>query len=252
MTRTVKAVAKAAGVSVRTLHHYDAIGLLKPSGASQAGYRLYSREDVERLQHILFYRELEFSLAEIGALLEEPGLDRRAALERQRDALQARQAHTGVLIQTITKTLESLRGGRPMKDHELFQGTDPSQYEEEVRQRWGDTEAYKESKRRTKNLKKEDWDRLRAEGQDIAKGIAARMDKGPQDAEVQQWVGRHHQHICSRFYACSTQMYRGLAQMWAEDERFAAYWNAFRPGMTPFMVAAANVYCDALDRQAAG
>lgn len=242
MARTVAAVAKAAGVSVRTLHHYDQVGLLKPSRVAANGYRSYSREDVEQLQLILLLRHLEFGLEEIRALLHTPGFDRREALRNQLVLLKDKRRQLTQLIRTLEHTLRSAHGAGTMKDKELFEGLEQAKLQEEARERWGNTPAWRESQRKTRGYTREDWEKIRAEGAAAAHGVADNMDKGPDHADVQKHVRAHHQHISSRFYTCNAEMYEGLSQMWVDDPRFTAYWEGIRPGLAAFMREAVQVY----------
>jgi MerR family transcriptional regulator, thiopeptide resistance regulator len=153
-TYQVKEVASIAGVSVRALHHYDELGLLVPSGRTEAGYRRYSGDDLLRLQQILIGRELGMPLEEIKRSLDDPGFDRRAALERQREELATRAERTAAMLRAVDAALAALtnegEGGKTMKDMTreeitaLFDGFDPADYEDEVRARWGKTDAYAE------------------------------------------------------------------------------------------------------------
>jgi len=249
MALTVKAVADLAGISVRTLHHYDEIGLLRPASQSAAGYRLYSREDLERLQQILFFRELGFSLKEIGEIIDSPGFDRRQALLAHREALQQRKARIERLIATVDRTLESMEreDAAPMtRDEmkELFDGFDATEYEDEARQRWGGTREFEESMERTRRYTKADWQRIRAEAGEIYGNIARLMDRNPGDAEVQEWVGRWHEHINKWYYACSLKVFRGLGEMYVQDERFTKNIDKTRPGLAAFLRDAMRIYCD--------
>jgi len=152
MALTVSQVAGIAGVSVRTLHHYDEIGLLKPSGRSAAGYRLYSDADLARLQQVLCFRALELSLDDIHRIMTDPAYDVGAALRMQRQLLSERAVKLRALLDAVETAITRLGNEEPMREDEMkqmFDGFDPGQYEAEVEQRWGDTEAYKESKRRT-------------------------------------------------------------------------------------------------------
>src|SRR6478672_8186019 len=151
MGYTVKVVAEMAGVSVRTLHHYDRIGLLPPAATSPAGYRLYSDADLERLQQVLFFRELGFSLHDVKAIVASPDFDRTEALRAHRRLLVEQQGRLGRLVDLVDRTIASLEKGEPMADKERFAAFDDSkanEYREEARQRWGHTDAYKESERR--------------------------------------------------------------------------------------------------------
>jgi DNA-binding transcriptional MerR regulator len=247
MAYTVKAVADLAGISVRTLHHYDEIGLLKPEQVSASGYRLYTETDLERLQQVLFFKELGFGLQEIRSIIDSPGFDRRRALLEHKQLLLERRERIGRLIQSVDRTLEAMERGATMAEKDLFDGFDQSQYEEEARQRWGHTEAYRESTRRAKSYTKADWDAIKQESEQINQGLAALVGRDPADPEVQEWIRRHHQQINDRFYTCSTEIYRGLADMYVQDERFTATYEKIRPGMAQFMRAAMHVYCDRLE-----
>lgn len=249
MALTVKAVAELAGISVRTLHHYDEIGLLKPAGQSAAGYRLYSREDLERLQQILFFRELEFSLKEIAAILGSPGFDRRQALLAHREALLQRKARIERLIATVDRTLTAMeREDAPMDTREemkeLFDGFDPGEYEEEARQRWGGSREFQESAERTRRYTRQDWQRIAAEAGEIYGSIARLMDRDPGDPAVQEWVGRWHKHISQWYYDCSLEVFRGLGEMYVQDERFTRNIDKTKPGLARFLRDAMQIYCD--------
>lgn len=247
MAYTVKRVAELAGISIRTLHHYDEIGLLKPAQATASGYRLYTEQDLERLQQVLFFRELGFSLHEIKQIIDSPGFDRRQALLEHKQLLLERQERLGRLVESIDRTLAAMERGIQMDEKAMFDGFDQSQYEEEARQRWGHSKEYQESAQRTKKYTKEDWAAIQAESSEIAHAIASLMDRQPSDPEVQAWIRRHHQQINDRFYTCSTEVYRGLGDLYVADERFTAYYEKIRPGMAQFMQAAMHSYCDKLE-----
>jgi MerR family transcriptional regulator, thiopeptide resistance regulator len=247
MAYTVKAVAELAGISVRTLHHYDEIGLLKPAEVSASGYRLYGETDLERLQQVLFFRELGFGLQEIKEIVNRPDFDRKQALQEHKQLLLERKDRLGRLIHSIDQTLDSMERGIPMADKDLFDGFDQSQYEEEVRQRWGGTKEFEESQRRTKKYTKADWTVIKQEMEAIGTGVAALMDRGPSDPEVQEWVRRWHKLINDRFYTCSTEVFRGLGTMYVEDPRFTATYENIKPGMAVFMRDAMHSYCDKLE-----
>lgn len=136
-----------------------------------------------------------------------------------------------------------------MDEKAMFDGFDQTRYEEEARQRWGQTEAYKESKKRTRKYTKEDWAAVQRESGQIEQGIAALMDRSPSDPEAQAYIARHHKQINDRFYSCPLEMYRGLGDMYVQDERFAAHFEAIKPGMARFMQAAINAYCDEAARK---
>jgi len=192
MAYTVGEVAAIAHVSVRTLHHYDATGLLTPSARSEAGYRLYTDSDLERLQQVLVYRDLELPLDEIARLMSDPAFDRLDALVTQRALVAEKVRRDEAVLALLDKTILALEGGIAMTKEEMFEvfgDFDPTEYEAEVEKRWGETDAYKESARRTKRYRKEDWERMKAE-QDIVNGhMVAVYDEGvpandPRSADV--------------------------------------------------------------------
>ncbi|MGV8083099.1 MAG: MerR family transcriptional regulator [Coriobacteriia bacterium] len=211
MEYTVGDVSKTAHVSIRTLHHYDELGLLAPSRRTAAGYRLYSDEDLLKLQQILFYKELGFELDEIRSLMADPEFDRREALVQQRKLIAEQATRLGAMLGLIDRTLETLdRGDRMSKEEmfEVFGDFDPEEYEDEARQRWGETDAYKESARRSKRYTKEDWKRFADESEAISLAIADLMDAGvpPTDPRAMDAVDRHRQLIDRWFYPCSPDL----------------------------------------------
>lgn len=224
--KTVKQVAQLAKVSVRTLHHYDEIGLLPPSGRTEAGYRLYDDRDLERLQQILIYRQLDFSLEAIQQLLDDPTFDRRRALAEQRQMLLERIEQTHQVIRAIDAALEGQMS---------FDGL-----EEEAKERWGDTEPYREAMRRTKKYKDEDWTRIKAEAAEIECEMAALLEGGaaPESDEAQRLAERHRQHIERWFYPCDRAMHANLADLYVSDPRFAAHYDKRRAGLAQFVAAA--------------
>jgi DNA-binding transcriptional MerR regulator len=243
---TVRQLAELAGVSVRTLHHYDAIGLLQPSSRSAAGYRLYEQDDLLRLQQILFFRELDFPLEDIRRILDHPGFDRVQALESHRRMLQERSARLAVLMRTIDKTIERLKEETmTLTDAELYEGFSEEQIERwqrEVREQY-DPKVVAESDRRVRQMGKEQWAALRAEGQEIHLLLANLMGSDPDDPVVQAAIGRHFA-MMGQFYTVTPQIYRGLGQLYVEHPEFRAFYEALAPGLADFMQAAMNAYCD--------
>jgi MerR family transcriptional regulator, thiopeptide resistance regulator len=170
-----------AGVSVRTLHHYDSIGLLVPRIRTDAGYRLYTEADLLRLQQILIGRELGLSLEEIRRLLDDPGFDRKIALIDQRERLSARVHQTEAMIRAIDAALIALddgQGRREMNMEDLFEGFDSSRYDDEARRQWGATDAFVEAEKRTRRYTPDDWRALRAESEAILDDAYAALKAG--------------------------------------------------------------------------
>ena len=237
---TVGEVAALAGVTVRTLHHYDRIGLLVPSRRSESGYRLYDYGDLERLRQIRLMRELRFSLDAIGQLLEVPTHGRRGALEAQRELLRERQNRTEVIIRGVDRALRALDEEKEVDRTEMFEGLgdfDHQQYQDEVERRWGDTDAYRESMRRTRRYSKGDWARIRAEGETVVARLADLMSEGAVAAgrAAMDLAEEHRCHIDRWFYPCSPAMHLNLADLYTADARFEEYFEKRAKGLAVFV-----------------
>jgi DNA-binding transcriptional MerR regulator len=239
---TVGEVARLAGVTVRTLHHYDAVGLVRPSSRSPAGYRRYSAADLERLQEVLVWRRLGFSLDEVAAVLDDPAHDRAEALRRQRDLLEQRMRRLAAVRALVDRTLASMNGGWTMSDAELFDGLDPVEWNErthgeEVRERWGETDAYRESSRRSAQYTAEDWRQIQAEGETVEAGLALLLADGvpADDPRAMDLAEQHRRHIDRWFYPCTHEMHVGLGDMYVADPRFAAHYDDRTPGLAAYV-----------------
>ncbi|AVH57335.1 MULTISPECIES: MerR family transcriptional regulator [Streptomyces] len=243
MSYSVGQVAGFAGVTVRTLHHYDEIGLLAPSERSHAGHRRYSDADLDRLQQILFYRELGFPLDEVAALLDDQATgkaDPRAHLRRQHVLLTARIEKLQKMAAAVEHAMEARTMGinlTPEEKFEVFGEFDPDQYEEEVRERWGGTDAYRESRRRTASFTKEGWKRVTEEFDAIHRRMAGLMAAGtPADSEAAMDTAEEHRRFISNsYYDCSYEMHSGLGEMYVADPRFTATYEKIRPGLATYM-----------------
>jgi len=236
-------VAALAGVTVRTLHHYDRIGLLSPSERTPAGYRRYTPSDLDRLHQVLVYRELGFPLEEIATLLDDPAADPLAHLRRQLALLRDRLDRTRAMVAAVEKEMEAHTMGislTPEERFEVFGEHDPSQYDAEVEQRWGETDAYRESRRRTSSYTKDDWLRIKAEGADVERRFAEALRSGvAADSEQAMDVAEEHrQHISRWFYDCPPEMHAGLGRMYVEDERFTAHYEQIAPGLAQYVSTA--------------
>jgi DNA-binding transcriptional MerR regulator len=240
MSYSVSQVAKLAGVTVRTLHHYDEVGLLVPGERTAAGYRRYTDADLERLQQVLFYRELGFALEEIATLLDDPKADAREHFRAQHRLLTGRIKRLQEMVTAIEFTLEAQKVGidlTPRERFEVFGDFDPDQYAEEAQERWGGTDAYAESARRTSSYTKEDWLRFRAESADWGRRLAAVMDSGaPADSpEAMELAEEHRRQISQWFYECGYEIHTGLADMYVSDPRFTAAYETIKPGMAAYL-----------------
>jgi MerR family transcriptional regulator, thiopeptide resistance regulator len=249
--RTVSEVSDLVGVSVRTLHHYDEIGLLRPQRRSDAGYRLYAHEDFERLQEILVWRQLGFSLQKIGALLDDPSHDRVAALRRQRALVERELERLGATAVALDAALTAAELGIEQQETTMFRDFDPAQYEDEARERWGDTEAYRESARRTARYGDAEWAEIQGEAEQLVADFASLMRAGePAGGERARAVAeRHRRHIAQWFYPVSLQMHSNLAEMYVADQRFATGYENVAPGLAVYVRDAVVANGDARQRE---
>lgn len=236
MSYSVGQVAAFAGVTVRTLHHYDAIGLLVPGGRSAAGHRRYTDADLDRLQRILFHRELGFPLEEVAALLDDPDTDPHEHLRRQHALLTERAERLRRMAAAVEQAMEAQKMGislTPEERFEVFGDHDPEVHAKEAERRWGGTDAWTESRRRTSRYGKDDWKRMKAEADAWNERYAALMAAGePPDGEAAMDLAEEHRrHIDRWFYPCPYALHRGLGEMYTADARFTAYYDAVRPGM---------------------
>ena len=248
MAFTVGELAKLTGITVRTLHHYDEIGLVQPSDRTRAGYRLYGDDDLLRLQQVLVYKELGLPLDEIATVLDDPAYSRSDALRRHRAALVAKRDRIDAMLASLDAAIRHEKGGEKGREKgpetmqaedvkSLFDGFDPEQHAEEAEHRWGHTEAYKESARRTKQYGKAEWAAIRAEGDAIFARFAELMAAGapPDDAQVRAAVLAHREHITRWFYPCSVEIQRGLAEMFVADSRFTANLDRLAPNLARYV-----------------
>jgi MerR family transcriptional regulator, thiopeptide resistance regulator len=241
---SVSQLAKLSKVSVRTLHHYEEIGLFPAGGRTASGYRRYGQEDLERLQQILFFRELGFPLEEIRRIVTDPEFDVAAALVLQRQLLMEKITHLHQVVGAVDRALSTKRGdvmSHPATPEEMFEvfGKDPVEREAEVaevKERWGPTEAYQESARRTAKYSKAQWQTIKEEADQINADLAAALGRGvPATApEATAIAERHRQHTERWFYPCTPAMHGVVAQMYVEDPRFQATYEAIRPGLAAY------------------
>lgn len=238
MSLTVSQVARIAGVTVRTLHHYDDIGLLRPSGRTSGGYRRYDERDLERLRLILVYRELGFSLEEIRTILA--AADPAAHLRRQHGLLLDRIERLRQMVTAIEYLLEAQTMGinlTPEEKFEVFGDFDPDAYAEEARERWDGTSAYAESARRVAGYTKDDWLRIQRESADLLERFIAALESGvPATSPAAMALAEEHRQQISRyFYECSYEIQLGLAEMYLADPRFRAFYDDRRPGLAQYV-----------------
>lgn len=233
---TVGETARFAHVTVRTLHHYDAIGLLRPAKLSQAGYRLYGQAELERLYLIGLYREVGLPLEAIRRLLDDPGFDRVAALRTHRERLRAQLHDTRERLAALDHLIE---GGREMSAEEMFEGMRP-EWEEEARERWGDTEAWRVSQERARSYDAEAWARMREEVEAIEAELARCLRAGepPNGEAAMDAAERARLHIDRWFYPCSKAMHVSLGEMYTADPRFTRHYDDRAEGLAAYVAAA--------------
>lgn len=243
MRLSIGALSRLSGVSIRALHHYDQIGLLQPSEVAESGYRYYDDAAIERLWQILFYRELDFPLAEIGEILDSPSFDRNRALTEHRNLLTQKRERLDRLIELVSN---AMKGEQNME----FKPFDTSeidalreQYAEEAKARWGNTDAYRESTKRAAQWTEADKQRMEAESGEIFSGFAALVGTDPADARVQALVARWKAFISQSYYNCTNEILAGLGQMYIADERFMKNIDKFGAGTAKLMSDAIAVYC---------
>jgi DNA-binding transcriptional MerR regulator len=249
---TVKQVARLSGVSVRTLHHYDEVGLLKPACVGANGYRYYGREELLRLQQILFHRELGLSLEEIGRTLDAEGFDKVTALKAHRAKLEAETRRYRQLIRTIDQTLASLEGEAKMDETAMYKGFDPKQqeaYEKELVDRHGPAMQghIDHAKQGMAGWKQTDFDAMQAEGEAIEAGMAKALSDGlPADAAaVQALMARQHAWVSKGWNRpAPAEAFTGLGQMYLDDPRFRERYDSRAPGLAEYMAAAMRSYAE--------
>lgn len=240
----VKEAAELAGISVRTLHFYDEIGLLTPDEVTEAGYRVYSERNLETLQEILFFRELGFSLKQIKEIMSDPAYDRQAALELHRKMLIEKRDRLDQLITTIDKTIQHMKGESKMTVEEKFQGFDFSRnpYEQEARERWGD-QAVDESKAKLGKMSEAEMKALQDEIHAIYSKLAQLRHGSPESEEAQAAIEEWYRAL-NRFGHYSLEAFKGLGQLYVDDERFTKNIDQFGEGLAAFMRDAMAVYAD--------
>lgn len=243
MNYTIKKLATLAGVSVRTLHFYDEIGLLTPSFVHENGYRYYGEKELRKLQQILFFRELAFPLEQIKEMMNSSHYDEKKALEDQKALLLLKQRKIERLLETIDKTL---KGGEKMNNDDLFgsfSDDDINRVKAEVKNRWGNTEAYRQSMERTRHWTKEDYKKKVEEGKEFLQLLGKSMDHDYKSDEVQVLIQKQHEQI-NFYYDCSLEMYKNLADMYISDPRFTKTYEDVRIGLAQFVHDAIYYYCE--------
>lgn len=214
MPYRIKEIAKLAGVTTRTLRYYDTIGLLKPAEIGSNGYRYYNRENLFELQQILFFREMEIPLDEIRRIMLQPDFNVMDAMENHQIELHKRMKRLAALINTVEQTIQSIKGERQMTEQELFEGFDEAVYEDEARERWGNTSEYIESRKKWAGYSKDQKEKIKEEGLHFIERLAGKGSDGkPADGDVQAAIGEYLAYLNRYFYTCDAKFLRNLSDM---------------------------------------
>lgn len=240
----INEVAKLTGVTIRTLHYYDGIGLLKPSQITEAGYRLYDENALSMLQQILFFKELDFPLNEIKEIMDNPEFDITEALQYHKELLIKKRERINKLIKLVEKTLKG-ESNMSFKEFDMTEIENAkNKYSKEVKERWGKTDAYLESEKKTSSYNKDQWQKINEESNALLKAFADNIDKAPDSKEVQELVKEWKDFITARFYKCTNEILQGLGQMYVGDERFKKNIDQNGEGTAEFMSEAIAFYCE--------
>ncbi|MFB9680777.1 MerR family transcriptional regulator [Streptosporangium vulgare] len=242
-------VARIAAVSVRTLHHYDEIGLVSPGRRTAAGYRRYTEGDLQRLQHVLFYRELGFTLEEITAILDDPATDTLAHLRRQHELLTRRIDRLRAMAAAVEHAMEANVSSVPMTPQErfvVFGDFVPEDHDQEARERWGDTGAWHRSRARMAAMTRDDWARFTEQAAQTVRDFTEAYREGlPADGpRAMELAERHRAHLTRWCYDCSYDLHRGLGDMYVADPRFAAGYEASATGLSVYIRDAIHANAD--------
>ncbi len=238
---TVKDVSNLTGVTVRTLHHYDEIGLLKPDQISPAGYRLYNDEDLEMLQQILLFRELGFALKDISGIVNRTDFQKREALERHGHMLKLKKKRIDTLIKLIDKILKG-ENTMSFKEFDMSEiKNHKKMYEKETIEKYGNTDAYKQSVKKTSKYSAKDWEEIKKDADNIYGQFSELMEKNAQKEENNLVAKKWQQHITKYYYDCSDQIMLGLADVYVNDPRFAKNIDKYKEGLAEYMSRAIKV-----------
>ncbi len=250
MHYTVTKLAQLAGVSARTLRYYDEIGLLSPARMSANGYRVYEQEEVDRLQQILFYRELGLQLDEIDKILASVDFDETAALQSHLDALRARKYQLDELIANVEKSLLAAKGDTKMSNDEKFKGftkklvdENEKKYGKEIREKYGD-ETVDKSNAKVMGMTEEQYAEMEKLSEELNETLKAAFEQGDPASELaQKTAALHKKWLCFYWDTYSKEAHKGVTQMYVDDPRFTEYYDKIAPGCAPFLRDAVAIYC---------
>lgn len=249
MEYTIKKLGNIAGISTRTLRYYDEIGILKPTKINSSGYRIYGEEEVNRLQQILFYKELDLELEEIGRIINLPDFDEIKALKSHKEKLLAKRSRLDLLIANVEKTLQSKKGGKSMSDKEKFEGfkenlikENEEKYGKEVREKYGD-DAVNKSNAKLQNMTEEEYKEVTGLSNEIMETLKQAFELKDPTSELAQKVAElHKKWLCFYWDKYSKEAHLNLANGYVEDERFRKYYDIIGEGATEFLRDAIKFY----------
>jgi DNA-binding transcriptional MerR regulator len=249
MEYTVQKLSQMAGISTRTLRYYDEIGILKPARINSAGYRIYGQKEIDRLQQILFYRELGVSLEIIKEIVTASNFDEIKALKEHCEKLLEKRARLDLLISNVNKTIAASEGRFIMNDNEKFEGfkqklvdDNEKKYGKEVREKYGD-DAVNKSNNKLKNMTSEEYDKINQLRNEVDGTLNAAFQTGDPACELaQKAADLHRQWLCFYWDGYTKEAHAGLAQMYVDDERFKAYYDKKQPGTAEFLRDAVLIY----------
>ena len=240
--KTVHEVKEITGISRRALHYYDEIGLLKPSRTATSGYRLYNEDDLERLQQILFFKEIGFNLKSISEIINNPNFDKVDALKKHLEILKLKKVRLKKLINIVNEALKG-DGQMSFKEFDMTEIVNcQEKYKKEVIEKWGSTDTYRESMEKTSKYSKNDWANINKEADQIYKGLAKNMHKQPHSEQVQSLINEWREHITKYFYNCTLDILSGLGKTYITDERFRKNIDRYKTGLAEFMSKAIEHY----------
>ena len=240
--RTVKEVSSLTGVSIRALHHYDSIGLLRPTQVTESGYRLYDDKALEKLQIILLFKELKFPLKEIKKILDNPFFDRKRALEQQIGLLVLQREHIEGLI-NLAREIQ-IKGVKKVLDFNAFDTKKMDEYTRQAREKWGNTKAWQEFEEKSKNRTSVEEQAVGKEMMGIFREFGELREKEPKEGAVQELVQKLRDFITEHYYQCTPEILRGLGEMYAGGNSFTDNIDsAGGEGTAEFVKRAIDVYC---------
>ena len=241
---TIKQIADMAGITVRTLHHYDYLKLLCPDGKGTNGYRIYTSVQLRRLQQILFLKELGFTLTQIKEILDSDNFDRYKALQLHKELLLKKRQRLDELINNVDKNIKALEGGLEMNEEDMFSPFEDKkirEYTQQAKEKYSSS-LVEQSIEKVSAYSKKEWEDIMEYGDSLMKEMKELMNRDPADKTVQNVISKHYKMINDNFYDCSIEIYSGLADLYVSDERFTAFFEKYSQGLAKYMHDAIKIF----------